>query len=189
MVKAVSGKTWLVAALSNFSLDIHTKIDIHNLPKSADIGQNSDKGIFDFHISGQTPCKQKIVIVNNNIRLGTVTKFDKENTTMSKRLPVMLCYKIMNSFSFFQFMTNLEQSKSQIPDAWPIVLKYSLITIFCLTKSENRTKICFTKLSQNCFWVKVLFSPKKCWYFAKKVLTSAILKGFRFQWHQFKWTP
>ena len=153
MVKAVSGKTWLVAALSSFSLDIHTKIDIHNLPKSADIGQNSDKGIFDFHIPGQTPCKQKIVIVNNNInmKLGTVTKFDKENTTMSKRLPVMLCYKIMNSFSFFQFMTNLEQSKSQIPDAWPIILKYSLITIFCLTKSENRTKICFTKLSQNCF--------------------------------------
>ena len=173
MVKAVSGKTWLVAALSNFSLDIHTKIDIHNLPKSADIGQNSDKGIFDFHIPGQTPCKQKVVIVNNNInmKLGTVTKFDKENTTMSKRLPVMLCYKIMNSFSFFQFMTNLEQSKSQIPDAWPIILKYSLITIFCLTKSENRTKICFTKLSQNCFWVKVLFSPKnvdilpkKCWH-------------------------
>ena len=37
-------------------------------------------------------------------------------------------------------MANLEQSGSRIPDAWSLVLTFSLILNFYLTKTENRTK-------------------------------------------------
>ena len=37
----------------HFTKDIRVKFGIPNLPQSPDIRQNSDKGIFDFRISGQ----------------------------------------------------------------------------------------------------------------------------------------
>ena len=37
-------------------------------------------------------------------------------------------------------MTNLEQSRSQIPYTWSVILIFSLILTFNLTKTENRTK-------------------------------------------------
>ena len=63
----------------------------------------------------------------------------------------MSCWKIVTSLSFFQFMANLEQSGSQIPDAESAKLMFSLIVTFYLTKSENRTKKSLTQLSQYCF--------------------------------------
>ena len=63
----------------------------------------------------------------------------------------MSCRKIVTSLSFFQFMANLEQSGSQIPDAESAKLMFSLIVTFYLTKSENRTKKSLTQLSQYCF--------------------------------------
>ena len=50
------------------------------------------------------------------------------------------------SLTFFRFIADLEQSGSQIPKAWPIILKFSLITVFYLTETENRTKISLTQL-------------------------------------------
>ena len=38
----------------HFTKDIRVKFGIPNLPQSPDIRQNSDKGIFDFRISGQS---------------------------------------------------------------------------------------------------------------------------------------
>ena len=55
------------------------------------------------------------------------------------------------SESFFQFMANLEQFGSRIPDAESVKLIFSLIVTFYITKTENRTKISLTKLSQYCF--------------------------------------
>ena len=63
----------------------------------------------------------------------------------------MSCRKIVTSLSFFQFMANLEQSGSQIPDAESAKLMFSLIITFYLTKTENRTKKSLTQLSQCCF--------------------------------------
>ena len=41
---------------------------------------------------------------------------------------------------FFRFMADLEQSGRRILDAWFVIITFSLITIFCLTKTENITK-------------------------------------------------
>ena len=37
---------------------IRATFDVHNLPQSLDIGQNSDGGISDFRISGQSLIKE-----------------------------------------------------------------------------------------------------------------------------------
>ena len=56
----------------------------------------------------------------------------------------MSCRQIVTSLSFFQFMANLEQSGSRIPDAQHVKLIFSLVGTFNLTKTENRTKKCLT---------------------------------------------
>ena len=61
------------------------------------------------------------------------------------------CRKIVTSLSFFQFMANLEQSESQIPDAETVKIMFFLIVTFDLTKTENRTKISLRQLSHYCF--------------------------------------
>ena len=59
--------------------------------------------------------------------------------------------KIVTSLLFFQFMANLEQAGSRIPDAESAKLMFSLIVTIYLTKTENRTKKSLTQLSQYCF--------------------------------------
>ena len=51
----------------------------------------------------------------------------------------------------FQFMANLDQSRSQISDTWSVQLTFSLIVGFYLAKTENRTKEYLTQLSHYCF--------------------------------------
>ena len=58
----------------------------------------------------------------------------------------MLCRKIVTSLSFSQFMANLEQSGSRIPDVESAKLMFLLIVTFYLTKTENRTKTSLTIL-------------------------------------------
>ena len=74
------------------------------------------------------------------MKLGQVTKIDKGNKMTSKKLTMTSCQKIVTSFLFFQFTVNLEQSGSRIPEAEFVKLIFSLIVIFYLTKTENRTK-------------------------------------------------
>ena len=74
------------------------------------------------------------------MKLRSVTKIDRRNTTTSKKLTVMSCQQIVSSLSFSQFMGNLELSSSEISDAWSVKLKFSLIVTLYLTKTENRTK-------------------------------------------------
>ena len=50
------------------------------------------------------------------------------------------CREIVTSLRFFQFTANLEQSGSQIPDAYCVKLMFSLIVPLYLKKTENRTK-------------------------------------------------
>ena len=53
-----------------------------------------------------------------NMKFGPVTKLDKRNKTISKKKLTMTPYrKTVTSLSFFQFMANLDQSGSRIPDA------------------------------------------------------------------------
>ena len=71
--------------------------------------------------------------------LESVTEHDKRNIAKSKKLMMMPCQHRCNTLSFFQFMTNLEQSRSWIPEAWSLKLTYPLILFFYLTKIENKT--------------------------------------------------
>ena len=51
-----------------------------------------------------------------DMKLGPVTKLYKRNKATSKKLMVTSCRKIVTSLSFFQFMANLEQCGSRIPN-------------------------------------------------------------------------
>ena len=69
-----------------------------------------------------------------------VTRSDKRNMTASKKFEMTSCQQIVTSLSFLQFMANLKQSGTRIPDAWSVKLTFLLIITFYLTKTENRTK-------------------------------------------------
>ena len=69
--------------------DIHAKFGSRNLPQSPDIGQNSDGGISDFRISGQSLIKENCYNSRTSddfdMKLRPVTKLDKRNKTTSKK--------------------------------------------------------------------------------------------------------
>ena len=69
---------------------------------------------------------------------------------------------------FFQFMATLKQSGSHISNAWSVILTFSLVVTFYLTKSENRTKNVLTQILCCCFEYRYYFFVKKCWTFANK---------------------
>ena len=58
-------------------------------PQSPDIGQNSDKGISNFQISGQSlikeNCHNSRTSDDIDMKLGPVTKVDKRDKSMSKK--------------------------------------------------------------------------------------------------------
>ena len=73
-----------------------------------------------FLISGQSlikgNCHNSRTSNDIDMKFGLVTKIDKINKTTSKKMTMTSCQQIVTSLSF-QFMANLEQSESQIPDA------------------------------------------------------------------------
>ena len=93
---------------------------ISNLPQSPDIGQNSDGSIFQFSDFGQSlikeNCHNSRTSDDIDMKLGPVTKLHKRIKTTSKNLTMTSCRKIVRPLSYFQFMANLEQSTSRIPD-------------------------------------------------------------------------
>ena len=83
-----------------------------------------------------------------------------ETWQCQKNLTMTLCQQIVTSLSFFQFMVNLEQSRSQILDTWSVKFILSWIVSIYLTKTKNSTKKPDTFLIL-LLWVKVLFFAKK----------------------------
>ena len=71
------------------------------MPQSPDIGQNSDGGIFNFWISGQSLMKENYhnfrASDDIDMKLGAVAKIDKRNK-MSKKLMMITCGMIVTSF-------------------------------------------------------------------------------------------
>ena len=63
----------------------------------------------------------------------------------------------MTPFLFFQFMANLEQSGSRVPDAQSVKLIFSLAGTFYLKKTENRTRNSLRQTLTLLLRVKVLF--------------------------------
>ena len=136
----------------------------HNLSQSQDIGQNSDGGISNFRIAGQIPlidknCHNFRVSNDIDMKCGPVIKLDKRNTATSKNLTMVSCGQIVTSLSFFQFMANLEQSRS-----CKICKTYIFINLY-LTKIE-KDKESLKRLSYYCF--EVLFFQKNADFLQKK---------------------
>ena len=91
----------------NFIRNIHDKFGISNSPQSPDIGQNVDRGVSDFRISGQSlmkeNCHNSTTSDDIDMKLGPVTKLDQRNKTMSKKknkLTMTSYRKIVTSSSF-----------------------------------------------------------------------------------------
>ena len=74
----------------HFIRDIRAKFGIPNSLESPDIGQNSDGGISDFSISGQSLIKENCYNSETgddiNMNLGPITKLDKRNKVTSKKI-------------------------------------------------------------------------------------------------------
>ena len=91
----------------------------------------------------------------------------------------MSCHKKMTPLSFFQFMTNFEQSGSWIPKM-SVKLTFSLIVTFYLTNNENRTKKSWTQLSYYCFEQRYYLWPKMPFYKKadiSKIMEDLVIKG------------
>lgn len=65
--------------------------------------------------------------------LESATKPDMGNTTKLKKIKMTSRQQVIMSLSFFQFLTNSEQSGIWIPNALSIILKFPTVTNFCLT--------------------------------------------------------
>ena len=104
----------------NFIRDVRAKFGIPNSPQSPVIGQNSDGGISDFRMSGQSlvkgNCHNSRTSDDTDMELGPVTKLDKRNKATSKKLNDEVMSENCYVFAIFQFMANLEESGSRIPD-------------------------------------------------------------------------
>ena len=92
-------------------------------------------------------CHNSTPINNNDMKLSPVTKLNKINATMAKKLARIFCEQFITSLSFFRLLADLQQSWIPIPDACFTILIFSLITTFYLTKTENRTERYLTELS------------------------------------------
>ena len=51
------------------------------------------------------------------MKLGLITKIDKRKKTMSKKIDDEVISENCDVIAIFQFMANLEQSRSRIPEA------------------------------------------------------------------------
>ena len=85
------------------------------------------------------------------MKLASVTKLDKRNKTTSKKLMMTSCQQTVTSFSFFEFMANLEPSRRRIPDAEFVKLTFPLQVTVSRTNTESRTKKSLAQISHYCF--------------------------------------
>ena len=149
-------------------------------PQSPDIGQNSDWGIFNFWISGQSFITENRhnsrTNYDINMKLGSVTKLDKTKMTTSKKIGNDVMSANCGIIYFFWFMANFQPSETWIPDLGSIKLTFSLIITFCLTKAEKKNYKNSNTALILLLWVKAPFLWKKCWFFAKNTDISKIKK-------------
>ena len=177
--KTVKAVTLEICSIQwNSIRNIRAKFGIHNSPQSPGIGQNSDGGISDFRISGQSFTKENCHNLRTcddiDMKLGPVTKFDKRNKTTSKKLTMTSCQKIVMSLLFFWFLAKLEQSRYRIPDTESAKVMFLVIATFFLTKLKIELK--HPKHSFHTITLrKGTFMDKKHKFF-EKMLTSAKLR-------------
>ena len=70
------------------------------------------------------------------MKLASVSKLDERKTATSKKLGKTSCQNY-DVIVIFEFLANLEQSRSRISDAWSVKFIFSLTVTLHLTKTEN----------------------------------------------------
>ena len=125
------------------------------MPQSPDIGQISDGGISDFWISGQSLIKK----IDSIPELGLVTKLDRRNKTMSKKIDNDVMLKNCDIILIFSIYGQFGAIRK--PDSRHRVCKgYVVISSNLLFyKNWKQLKIPNTALTL-LLWVKVLFLLK-----------------------------
>ena len=125
------------------------------MPQSPDIGKNSDVGISDFRISGQSlikeNCHNSKTSDDIDMKLGPVTKL-KRNKTNSKRFDADVMSENYDVIVIFQIFGQFGATRR--PDSGHRVCKsyvFSNRNLFFKNKTENRTKKSLTQLSHYCF--------------------------------------
>ena len=95
------------------------------MPESPDIGENSDRGISDFRISGQSHikvnCHNSRTRDDIDIKLGPVTKLDKRNKTTSKKFDEDVMSANLDVIVIFPIYGQLEAIRN--PDSGRITVK------------------------------------------------------------------
>ena len=100
---------------SYFIRDILVKSGISNLCQSPNVGQKSDGSVPNFRISSESSIKENC---QNSRTIGDIDMklVPVRNETTSKKFTMTSCCQIVTALTFFQFMVNLEQSGSRIPE-------------------------------------------------------------------------
>ena len=68
--------------------------------------------------------------------------------------------QIVTPWSFFGFQANLGQSGNRIPDAWSVILIFSLAVTLYLTNTANRTKNLKHSPDTDALSKGTIFAPK-----------------------------
>ena len=116
-----------------------------NLPQTTGIGQNSDGGISDIQISGQSlikeNCHNSRTSDDIDIKIRPVTTLEKKNMATSKNWTITSCQQIVTSLFFLRIYG--QYAAIQKLNSRRMVYKTSLTVTFYLTKPESRTKKIF----------------------------------------------
>ena len=141
-VKAVTLAFWNIQY--HFIRNVRAKFGILYSPQSSDIGQNSDREIFDSRISSQSliqrNCRNSRTSDDVDMKLGSATKRNKKNKITSKIFGDDVMSENRDVIAIFLIFGQF--GEIQKPDSGCIVCKtYIFINSnFYLTKTENRTK-------------------------------------------------
>ena len=143
--KTVKAVTLAFCSIQQHSIrNIRARFGIRNLSQSPDIWKNSDGGISNFQISGQSiikeNCHNSRPSDDIHKKLGPVNKLDKRNKTTPKKLDDAVMSENCNVIAVFPIDGQFGAIRK--PDLGRIVLRamFLLIVNFYLTKTENRTK-------------------------------------------------
>ena len=127
-------------------------------------GQNSDRGISDFWISGQSPIKVNCHNYRTSddiaMKLGSVTKLDNRNKMTSKKINDDVrstnCEVIVIFPTYGQFGAIWKPDSGRIACKTYIFIRNNLLSYKIWKQNWKISNIALTLL----LWVKVLFSPK-----------------------------
>ena len=150
---------------------------LSNLLEPPYIGKNSEGGIFDFWISGQSlvkeNCRNFKISYDAEMKLEPETKLDDRNRTTLKRLSMVPCRQIVTSLSFF-FIYDQFGAIHKPGFGRTICKTYIFIIISGLLSCKiwrQNLKISNAALTVS-LWVKVTILPKNAG-FCRKMLKSA----------------